>query len=137
VQQSPDGSVAQFEPHQDLWWSKPQPGQSRDVRFVESFRRGRVSGQTEWKGSASVGRARMLQTPAGEFEVLPIETSGWYYETLANGVRNSGQFSRTVWYSTKLGHPVQIDIQDADRLGKLLRRERVELTHAQLGRGTP
>jgi hypothetical protein len=128
-----DGSFTQFEPFQDLWWSNPQRGQSRTVKFVESFGRGnQVRGQTEWSGSTSVGRARKLQTPAGEFEVLPIESGGWWTRSLDNGApRETGQWSRTVWYSPKLGHPVAIDIEDADRLGKLLKRERIELLHAQ------
>lgn len=128
-----DGSFSQFEPFQDLWWSNPQRGQYRAVKFVERFGHGnQVRGQTEWSGSTSVGRARKLATPAGEFEVLPIESSGWWTSSLANGgARESGQWSRTVWYSPKLGHPVAIDIEDADHLGKLLKRERIELLHAQ------
>lgn len=131
-----DGSFTRFEPFQDLWWSNPQRGQSRAVRFVESFGRGnQVDGQTEWTGSTSVGRARKLQTPAGEFEVLPIESSGWWTRSGANGsALETGQWRRTVWYSSRLGHPVAIDIQDADRLGKLLKRERIELLHAQTAR---
>jgi hypothetical protein len=130
-----DGGVSEFEPSQDLWWANPRRGESRSSKFKEIFRRAdRSRGETEWKGSTSVGKLRTIKLPAGEFEVLPLETSGWYYETLANGARNSGQFSRTVWYSPRLGHPVAIDIQDADRLGKLLKRERVELMHAQSAR---
>jgi len=133
-----DGSVSTFEPRQDLWWSNPQRGERREVLFKETFQRADASrGHTEWKGSTSVGRPRKIDTPAGPFEVLPIESSGWYYESLDGGGRTSGQWSRTVWYSTKLGHPVAIDIEDADRLGKLLRRERVELMHAQTSRGAP
>ena len=127
-----DGSLQRFEPHQDLWWSKPKPGQSRDVDFKEIFERAdKTRGETQFKGSSSVGRLQKIDTPAGGFEALPIETSGWYHETLANGTANSGKFERTVWYSPQLGHPVAIDIKDVDRLGKLLKRERVELTHAQ------
>ena len=131
-----DGSLQRFEPHQDLWWSKPTPGQSRDVDFKEIFERAdRTRGETQFKGSSSVGRLQKIETPAGAFEALPIETSGWYHETLANGTLSSGKFERTVWYSPQLGHPVAIDIKDVDRLGKLLKRERVELTHAQQVRG--
>ncbi len=127
-----DGSLQRFEPHQDLWWSKPTPGQSRDVDFKEIFERAdNTRGQTQFKGSSSVGRLQKIETPAGEFDALPIETSGWYHETLSNGASTSGKFERTVWYSPQLGHPVAIDIKDVDRLGKLLKRERVELTHAQ------
>jgi hypothetical protein len=133
-----DGSFSEFTPSQDLWWSNPKRGESHATRFVEKFQRAdRVNGQTEWKGSTSVGRPRKIELPAGEFEVLPIETSGWYYETLANGGFSSGKFSRTVWYSPKLGHPVAIDIEDADRLGTLVKRERVELVHAQVARVAP
>jgi hypothetical protein len=133
-----DGTVSTFEPSQDLWWSNPKRGQSRDVLFKETFQRADASkGTTEWKGSTSVGRPRTIDTPAGPFEALPIESSGWFYETLDGGAKTSGKWSRTVWYSPKLGHPVAIDIQDADRVGKLLRRERVELMHAQTSRGTP
>jgi hypothetical protein len=131
---NPDGSVSKFEPSQDLWWSNPKRGESRDLRFTETIQRanGRSS-EIEWKGSTSVGKAQKIDTPAGEFEVLPIESSGWAYEVMVDGLRST-KWSRTVWYSTKLGHPVAIDIQDADRLGKLLKRERVELLHAQASR---
>jgi hypothetical protein len=129
-----DGSISKFEPSEDLWWSNPKRGESRDLRFTETVQRanGRSS-EIEWKGSTSVGKVQKIDTPAGEFEVLPIESSGWAYEVLGDGLRST-KWSRTVWYSTKLGHPVAIDIQDADRLGKLLRRERVELLHAQASR---
>ena len=133
-----DGSLQRFEPHQDLWWSKPTPGQSRDVDFKEIFERADKSrGETQFKGSSTVGRLQKIDTPAGPFDALPIETSGWYHETLANGTRTSGKFERTVWYSPQLQHPVAIDIKDVDRLGKLLKRERVELTHAQQVRSAP
>jgi hypothetical protein len=32
-QRRPDGTQSRFEPQQDLWWSNPKPGQSRDVSF--------------------------------------------------------------------------------------------------------
>ncbi len=131
-----DGSLQRFEPHQDLWWSKPTAGQSRDVDFKEIFERAdKTRGETQFKGSSSVGRLQKIETPAGPFDALPIETTGWYHERLANGTLTSGKFERTVWYSPQLGHPVAIDIKDVDRLGKLLKRERVELTHAQQVRG--
>lgn len=69
--------------------------------------------------------------------MLPIESSGWYHEKLDGGALVSGQWSRTVWYATQLGHPVAIDIEDTDRAGQLLRRKRGELMHAQTSRGTP
>jgi hypothetical protein len=127
-----DGTVSQFEPAQELWWSNPARGQRRDILFKETFQRADMSrGQTEWKGSARVGRPTKISTQAGEFEVLPIESSGWYYQQVGRGPLNSGQWSRTVWYSPKLGHPVAIDIEDANALGKLLKRERVELLQVQ------
>ena len=133
-----DGSVTEFVPSQDLWWSNPKRGESRDVKFKETTKRpdGRQA-ETEWKGSTDVGKPRKIETPAGEFEVLPMESSGWFYETLADGSRNSMKWSRTVWYSPRLGHPVAIDIEDFDRMGKLLKRERVELMHAQSARNAP
>ena len=135
--QNLDGSVSQFEPAQELWWSNPARGQSRDVLFKERFQRADNSrGQTEWKGSTSVGRPRTISTPGGDFEVLPIESSGWFYEQVGRGPLNSGQWSRTVWYSPKLGHPVAIDIEDANALGKLLRRERIELLQAHTARSS-
>lgn len=135
LRRGPNGSESRFEPVEDLWWNDVKRGQSRDVSFTETFRRPDGSaGRTEWKGSASVGRPRTIETPAGSFEVLPIETSGWANEVLSNGTRSTVKFTRTVWYSPKLGHPVAIDIHDADRIGKLLRRERIELMHQQTQR---
>lgn len=128
----PDGSVSRFEPRQDLWWADPKPGETRDVLFKEFFERpGAERGQVVFEGSASVGRLRKITTPAGEFEAMPIETSGYFNGALGSGVPRSGQFTRTVWYAPKLGHPVRIDITDSDRMGKLMVRERVELMHAQ------
>ena len=129
-----DGTVSDFEPSQDLWWSNPKRGESRDLHFTETIHgAGGRSTEVEWKGSTRVGRLQKIETPAGEFEVLPIESNGWAYEVVADGLRST-QWRRTVWYAPKLGHPVAIDIQDADRLGKLLKRERVELLHAQASR---
>lgn len=129
-----DGSISQFEPSQDLWWSNPKRGESRDLRFTETIRRGNGrASEVEWKGSTSVGKARKIDTPAGEYEALPIESSGWAYEARPDGLLST-KWSRTVWYSTKLGHPVAIDIEDADRLGRLLKRQRIELLHAQSAR---
>lgn len=133
-----DGGFSEFVPSQDLWWSHPKPGERRDIRFTETFQRaGEMRGETEWTGSSRVAAPRRIETPAGEFEVLPIESSGSYLETLADGRRNAGRWTRTVYHSTELGHPVAIDIQDLDRAGRLLRRERVELTHAQTSRDLP
>lgn len=133
-QANADGTVSNFEPSQDLWWSNPKRGESRDLRFTETIQRaGGRSTEVQWKGSTSVGKPQKIDTPAGEFEVLPMESSGWAYEVAAEGLRST-KWSRTVWYSPMLGHPVAIDIQDADGLGKLLKRERVELLHAQASR---
>lgn len=154
MQVNGDGTITQFEPRQELWWSNPKRGEDRDLRFTETVRRTearmdasgrRATGsagsitlaEVEWKGSASVGRLRKLELPAGEFEVLPIESSGWHYTRRSDGVRVDTKWSRTVWYSPKLGHPVAIDAEDTDNLGRLLRRERVELVHAQAQRATP
>ena len=51
--------------------------------------------------------------------------------------RSSGQWSRTVYYSPKLQHPVAIDVRDVDATGRLLRRERIQLLHAQQAGGLP
>lgn len=133
-----DGGFSEFVPSQDLWWSHPKPGEQRDIRFTETFQRaGDARGVTEWKGSSRVAVPRRIETPAGEFEVMPIESSGSYVETTADGRRTAGHWSRTVYHSIELGHPVAIDIQDLNRAGRLLRRERVELTHAQTSRNLP
>lgn len=134
----PDGSVSVFEPHQDLWWAKPRGGERRAVKFVEKFQRAdQMRGETEWRGGSIVARATKISTPAGSFDVLPIESSGTWSETLANGVRSTGQWSRTVYYSPKLQHPVAIEVRDLDALGRPLRRELIQLLHAQQARGTP
>jgi hypothetical protein len=131
------GGRSTYEPAQTLWWAQPQRGQRRDLQFTEAFTRpGIGSGVAEWRGSSSVGRPRQIELPGGSFEVLPIESSGWVHELLP-AARSSRRFSRTVWYSPQLGHPVAIDIEDTDSLGRLLKRERVELLHAQTARNTP
>ena len=134
----PDGSSSIFEPHQDLWWAKPERGQRRAVKFIEKFQRAdQMRGETEWRGGSIVARAMKIDTPAGSFDVLPIESQGTWNETLASGARSTGQWSRTVYYSPKLQHPVAIEVRDLDFLGRLLRRERIQLLHAQQARGTP
>ena len=134
----PDGSFSVFEPHQDLWWARPQGGERRAVKFIEKFQRAdQMRGETEWRGGSIVARATTITTPAGSFEVLPIESTGTWSETLANGARSNGQWSRTVYYSPKLQHPVAMDVRDADALGRPLRRERIQLLHAQQAGGTP
>ncbi|RVU49545.1 caspase family protein [Rubrivivax rivuli] len=134
----PDGSFSIFEPHQDLWWADPKRGDRRVVRFIEKFQRAdQTIGQTEWRGGSLVARATEIETPAGKFDVLPIESTGTWTETLANGTRSNGQWTRTVYYSPKLKHPVAIDVRDADAMGRPLRRERIQLMHAQQARPTP
>lgn len=135
---SGDGSVTRWVPHQDLWWARPQAGESRALQFTETIERpGAPRSEVRWSGTARVGAARRLQTPAGEFEALPIASSGWTTEALPGGATSSHRFKRTVWYAPRLGQPVRIDIEDADATGQLLRRERVELMHAQQARDTP
>lgn len=137
-QQLPDGTVREFEPAEALWWAGAERGQTRRVRFRETLRRGdEVLGRATWEGSAGVGRAQPVHTPAGTFEALPIESSGWTTRTGAGSGTESVAFSRTVWFAPKLGQPVAIDIVERDRSGRLLRHERVELTHAQSARHTP
>jgi len=133
-----NGGFSEFEPAQDFWWSNPKPGEQREIRFSETFERGaEVRGRIEWQGTSRVAAPRRIETPAGAFEVLPIESSGSSLETLADGRRTQGRWIRTVYHSIRLGHPVAIDIQDLDRAGHLLRRERLELTHAQTSRDLP
>jgi len=135
LQRAEDGTQSRFEPAQELWWQKPQPGESRAVAFAEDFiRADKTQGRTEWRGQAQVGTARVLETPAGEYEVLPIRTSGRYTRSFANGASAQGQFVRTVWFAPKLGVPVAIELEDNDSTGRPLRRERIELTHAQTAR---
>ncbi|MBX3636888.1 MAG: hypothetical protein KF683_16065, partial [Rubrivivax sp.] len=137
-QQLPDGTVREFEPAEELWWAGAERGQTRRVRFRETLRRGNdVVGRAQWEGHAGVGRLQPVQTPAGTFDALPIESSGWTTRTAAGSGTESVAFSRTVWFAPKLGQPVAIDIVDRDRSGRLLRRERIELTHAQSVRHTP
>lgn len=135
LQRADDGAQSRFEPAQDLWWQKPQPGESRAVAFAETFTLAdKTRGRTEWRGQAQVGTARVLETPAGEFDVLPIRTSGRYTRTFGDGASAQGQFVRTVWFAPKLGVPVAIELEDNDSTGRPLKRERIELTHAQTSR---
>lgn len=120
----------EFQPFEDHWWNNPKRGESRDVNFREFYNRPDRKGEIEWKGDMSVGRPRSIELPAGKFDVVPIHGDGWYYETSSAG-KGSGRWNRTVWYSPKLGHPVAIDIETTNWAGKLERRERIELVHAQ------
>ncbi len=130
-----DGTQITFEPAQELWWAKPQSGESRPVAFKETrIQTNKPQVQISWRGNAQVGSLRVLETPAGEFEVLPIKTTGQSSLTRAGAPGSNGQFTRTVFYAPKLGMPVAIEIEDNDASGRSLRRERVELTHAQQAR---
>ncbi len=130
-----DGTQITFEPAQELWWAKPQSGESRPVAFKETrIQTNKPQVQISWRGNAQVGSVRVLETPAGEFEVLPIKTTGQSSLTRAGAPGSNGQFTRTVFYAPKLGMPVAIEIEDNDASGRSLRRERVELTHAQQAR---
>lgn len=136
-QRDADGPQTLFEPAQEWWWARAQAGESRAVAFKETYvRADKTRGQVEWRGNAQVGSQRHLETPAGDFEVLPIKTTGEGTETPDGGKPVGLLFTRTVWYSPKLGMPVAIDIEDNDEGGRPLRRERVELTHAQQARTT-
>ncbi len=130
-----DGTQVTFEPAQELWWAKPQSGESRAVLFKETrIQTNKPQVQISWRGNAQVGSLRMMETPAGEFEVLPIKTTGQSSLTRAGAPGSTGQFTRTVFYAPKLGVPVAIEIEDNDASGRSLRRERLELTHAQQAR---
>lgn len=130
-----DGTQITFEPAQELWWAKPQSGESRPVAFKETrIQTNKPQVQISWRGNAQVGSVRVLETAAGEFEVLPIKTTGQSSLTRAGAPGSNGQFTRTVFYAPKLGMPVAIEIEDNDASGRSLRRERVELTHAQQAR---
>ena len=135
LQRSADGSQTSFDPAQDLWWSRPQPGESRAVSFVESYvRADKTRGRIVWRGTAQVGTPRLMETPAGDHEVLPIKTTGQGVDTPEGGRPVTLQLVRTVFFAPKLGMPVAIEIEDNDEGGRPLRRERVELTHAQQSR---
>ena len=130
-----DGPQSLFEPAQELWWARAQAGESRPVAFRETYvRADKKRGHIDWRGTAQVGSQRVLETQAGEFDVLPIRTTGQATDTPSGGKPVALQFTRTVWYSPKLGMPVAVDIEDSDAAGRALRRERVELTHAQQAR---
>jgi uncharacterized caspase-like protein len=135
-QRAADGTQSTFEPAQETWWARPQPGESRSVAFKETLLRADKSQVViEWRGTSQVGSLRLLETQAGEFEVLPIRTTGQSEQTLAgSGAGTQGLFTRTVYYAPKLGMPVAIDIEDNDASGRPLKRERLELTHAQQAR---
>ena len=132
AQKAEDGSTVRYEPSQDWWWARPQSGESRSVGHKETYARADGSrGVIDWRGNAQVGSPRQIETQAGDFDVLPIKTTGTGVETPAGGAPRKLQFTRTVWFAPKLGVPVAIDMEDNDEAGKPVRRERIELTHAQ------
>ena len=134
-QRATDGPEATFEPAQETWWARPQVGESRVLAFKENYvRADKQRGQIDWRGSSQVGSLRQMETAAGDFDVLPIKSAGQAIDTPVSGPVSKWQFTRTVWYAPKLGMPVVIEIEDNDEAGKPLRRERVELTHAQQAR---
>jgi hypothetical protein len=132
ARKSEDGSTVRYEPSQDWWWARPQVGESRSVGHKETYARAdNARGVIDWRGTAQVGSARQIETQAGDFEVLSIKTTGTGLETPEGGKPRKLLFTRTVWFAPKLGVPVAIDIEDNDEGGKPVRRERIELTHAQ------
>ena len=132
AQKSEDGSTVRYEPAQDWWWARPQVGETRSVGHKETYARADNSrGVIDWSGTAQVGSQRQIETQAGDFDVLPIKTTGSGVQTPEGGAPRKLQFTRTVWFAPKLGVPVAIDIEDNDEAGKPVRRERIELTHAQ------
>jgi hypothetical protein len=132
AQKSEDGSTVRYEPSQDWWWARPQVGESRSVGHKETYARAdNKRGVIDWRGTAQVGSQRQIETVAGDFDVLPIKTTGTGVDTPEGGTPRQLQFTRTVWFAPKLGVPVAMDIEDNDETGKPLRRERIELTHAQ------
>jgi SAM-dependent methyltransferase len=133
-----DGSVSRFEPAEALWWAAAKPGETREVLFVEKIERpGIGSGQAQWSGLAEAGALRRVALPAGEFEVLPVAAQGLVAETLVGQPTTRRRFVRTAWFAPALGHPVAHDIEDIDAEGRTLRRERLELLHAQTARHPP
>ena len=134
-QREADGLESTFEPAQETWWARPQAGESRILAYKEIYvRADKQRGQIDWRGTSQVGSLRQMETAAGDFDVLPIKSTGQAVDTPVNGPATRLQFTRTVWYAPKLGMPVVIEIEDNDEAGKPLRRERVELTHAQQAR---
>ena len=134
-QREAEGPESTFDPAQETWWARPQAGESRVLAYKESYvRADKTRGQIDWRGTSQVGSLRQMETAAGDFDVLPIKSTGQATNTPSGGPATRLQFTRTVWYAPKLGMPVVIEIEDNDEAGKPLRRERVELTHAQQAR---
>jgi hypothetical protein len=132
---SEDGAETRFEPAEAWWWARPRAGEARAVQFVENYLRADKSkGRISWRGQAQVGSARVLEVQAGEFEVLPIRVTGQGTDTPEGKPPVQMTFTRVVHFAPKLGVPVAIDIEDNDANGRPLKRERIELTHAQQSR---
>ncbi len=132
---SEDGAETRFEPAEAWWWARPRAGEARAVQFVENYLRADKSkGRISWRGQAQVGSARVLEVQAGEFEVLPIRITGQGTDTPEGKPPVQMTFTRVVHFAPKLGVPVAIDIEDNDAGGRPLKRERIELTHAQQAR---
>jgi hypothetical protein len=130
-----DGAETRFEPAEAWWWARPRPGEARTVQFSERYERAnQARGLISWKGQAQVGNARMLEVQAGEFEVLPIRVTGQGTDTPEGQPARALLFTRVVYFAPRLGVPVAIDIEDNDAGGRPLKRERIELTHAQQSR---
>jgi hypothetical protein len=132
---SEDGAETLFEPAEAWWWARPRAGEARAVQFVENYLRADKSkGRINWRGQAQVGSARVMEVQAGEFEVLPIRITGQATDTPEGKPAVQMLFTRVVYFAPKLGVPVAIDIEDNDAGGRPLKRERIELTHAQQSR---
>jgi hypothetical protein len=115
--------------------ARPRAGEARAVQFVENYLRADKSkGRISWRGQAQVGSARVMEVQAGEFEVLPIRITGQGTDTPEGKPPVQMTFTRVVHFAPKLGVPVAIDIEDSDAGGRPLKRERIELTHAQQAR---
>ena len=89
-----------------------------------------------WPAALPIGGLSEFE-PAQDLWWSNPRPGGSSLETLANGLQTQGRWSRTVHRSPRLGPPVAVDIQDLDRAARLLRRERLEPTHAQTSRGRP
>jgi len=130
-----DDAETRFEPAEAWWWARPRAGETRAVQFSERYQRAdKTRGQISWKGQAQVGNARVLEVQAGEYEVLPIRVTGQGTDTPEGKPARAMTFTRVVYFAPRLGVPVAIDIEDNDAGGRPLKRERIELTHAQQSR---
>jgi uncharacterized caspase-like protein len=130
-----DGSGTRYAPLEATWWARPVSGESRPLAFSEQYRRPDGSrGLIEWRGSSQVGTARLVELPAGEFEVLPIRSTGTGSDTAEGRPARALRFTSVVYFAPRLGMPVAMDLELDDADGRPLRRERVELTHAQQAR---